>query len=1633
MKKALSLFLAFILTFGIIAIGFTGNDLLHVHAEESEAIRWNNYEYTVKNGEACIVKYYDSEYRSEHQNIPDTLGGYPVTSIGVEAFAESNNVTTFVIPESVKSIGEMAFRHCENLTRVEIKGDLDLLDSSAFMVCKKLSTIILPENIKKLGAAIFYNTAYENNTARRDYQGGVYLDNYLISIDGLLDNGTFSVKEGTKGIVGTLAWEDDFLREVYIPASVQHLGANPFASHFALQKITVDENNPYLKTDEDGVLYADGGKTLVCYPAGQNGVCYVVKEGVEEIAEEAFGGYGVKNLYLPKSIKKIHAESIKNSTIYYEGNASEWENVIKVFHNDETLNEELKENLTVRYNSYSTDHHKLQKKTDNTRVCTCKKGIRITADDCDKIRAESGFLYIPDTETNGVKVIGYAHNNSTAPLVIPETLGGVNVTVIGNNAFDNCQATSITIPKYVSEIEPKAFAFIGGNVEEFIVESGNENFTPWDGVLHSVSPCLLIRCPTNSPLEKYTVTDRVMGINYYAFANTKQLKEVNISKCASITSLGYDNGIIADYAFYNSSVEKVTFEGNSVFWILSNVFEGSNLSEINLPVTVGKLGYDIFKNTSLTNNKDNYDSDGALYYDNWLIATDNEFDPESYSVKEGTVVISGGVFNRTNLKELNIAKSVKTVGANPTMYCPKFEKYTVAEGNNYLSADEFGVLYSNYRSNPLIDGSGIIAYPAAREETCYVIKSGTGRICEMAFANTKYLKNVHIPSSVNEVGAYSFGINESSMYMLHYQGSFDFFENVDVAKSEISIRSDVVNDLYIYYTHYVTDEHTVTKDVTVEPTCTEDGCVKTVCSCGYEFINTTYEATDHTWVGDWKIIEEPTCTARGLKENTCSVCNETVLKNIRMLGHDNVIVSQTEGNCIQQGETVYHCNRCGEDTVEYTKVPDGHKIGEETITIEATCISEGGKYNKCEYCQKAVGDPIEVYPATGEHISSDWIVEVAATCTTEGIEFKKCTACDSLLEKRAIAITPHSYVESTVSSNCAEITKKYTCSVCNDTYTETVSTGEEHVYVKKTEPPTCTKIGRTYFACRNCDVIEIISQKATLDHEGGDWVVTKEPSCGKMGMETQYCKVCGTKVKTRTLTALRHNYVKEIYEQHSCTYVTYVVSCTNCSDFYFEDIMSTECVNTEIVTVEPTCMEDGYTCERCVNCGKNVGDVTAVIPALVHKSTETITKEPTCLEEGTKTITCLECDMVKEIAIPKAAHTFGKWEYDSGNTFSGICSACGEGFDSLEVELSFTQSEVTLYNQTSKVLSVTVTENISDDIVFSSSDSNIVHVYSNGKITAKAPGNATITAKLAGTDITATCEITVAPRNFGIEWICDGECFEYSFVEEGGTITPPEVPVKDGIVFVGWTPEIPEVMPSQSLTFTAVYNIVSQSPDYDVSVTYSVDAFDEPISLDVKEVEGEREPGGVYMVEGQNYDQVGLYNIKAVNENSEVVQPNEGHSVTLRIPIPEAYKNRTAFVIYHRFVDGRREQLSTAKGTLRVENGYLVFEVSNFSEFEVLAVAPSIKIVREPVKTVYSFGEDIDLTGIRIIFISSDGTEKVVTKTEYLTVSGYDSSEIGTQTVKVNYGQYSDTLKVKVRYTFWQWIAKILTFGMFKF
>ncbi len=79
-------------------------------------------------------------------------------------------------------------------------------------------------------------------------------------------------------------------------------------------------------------------------------------------------------------------------------------------------------------------------------------------------------------------------------------------------------------------------------------------------------------------------------------------------------------------------------------------------------------------------------------------------------------------------------------------------------------------------------------------------------------------------------------------------------------------------------------------------------------------------------------------------------------------------------------------------------------------------------------------------------------------------------------------------------------------------------------------------------------------------------------------------------------------------------------------------------------------------------------------------------------------------------------------------------------------------------------------------------------------------------------------------------------------------------------------------------------------------------------------------------------------------------------------------------------------------------------------------VITGIEIENEPTKKVYSFGEELDITGLVVNVVYSDGTKTILQNSDYQ-VSGFDTSKIGKQTIQVQYKEYTDIFSVEV------WIA----------
>ncbi len=134
---------------------------------------------------------------------------------------------------------------------------------------------------------------------------------------------------------------------------------------------------------------------------------------------------------------------------------------------------------------------------------------------------------------------------------------------------------------------------------------------------------------------------------------------------------------------------------------------------------------------------------------------------------------------------------------------------------------------------------------------------------------------------------------------------------------------------------------------------------------------------------------------------------------------------------------------------------------------------------------------------------------------------------------------------------------------------------------------------------------------------------------------------------------------------------------------------------------------------------------------------------------------------------------------------------------------------------------------LSNDLI-ASVDCNEITLDENGEgvvnVHAELPGDVIILFALENTNLSSSAivfvsgavksDLTEKNEVFTINWIVDGFSDE-QFVEAGSEIILPHSPSKDGFAFIGWTPEVPDIMPANDLSFTAVFEKSYICPDCD--------------------------------------------------------------------------------------------------------------------------------------------------------------------------------------------------------------------------
>lgn len=234
---------------------------------EVETVGGVQWHYTVSNGKASVYNSTQAPAISSETvgavTVPTTLGGCPVTSIGLGAFRACNHLTTVTVQTGVTTISAEAFYDCRELSSVKLPEGVTQIGTRAFAHGSKLKSVNMPDSVKSIGEYAFYNCQALST---------IHLPSGLTTIQAMTfyscrGIATFEIPESVTAI-GNSAFEDcRGLTSVTIPSHVISIGYDAFSSCMYLQDVTIPASvssigeRAFASCDMLATIYTDFGNT----------------------------------------------------------------------------------------------------------------------------------------------------------------------------------------------------------------------------------------------------------------------------------------------------------------------------------------------------------------------------------------------------------------------------------------------------------------------------------------------------------------------------------------------------------------------------------------------------------------------------------------------------------------------------------------------------------------------------------------------------------------------------------------------------------------------------------------------------------------------------------------------------------------------------------------------------------------------------------------------------------------------------------------------------------------------------------------------------------------------------------------------------------------------------------------------------------------------------------------------------------------------------------------------------------------------------------------------------------------------------------------------------------------------------
>ncbi|MBQ6513736.1 MAG: leucine-rich repeat domain-containing protein [Clostridia bacterium] len=755
----------------------------------------------LEDGTVRLTEWVDRDWQATELTIPDTVGGYPVSTLKEGLLSYNSNVQKVALPESLRVIEKEAFRNCEALAEVNLPEGLLEVGECAF-VNVTAKGLTLPEGARERSATLWYCENVRMDTTG-SFEYGILEDG--TAVISFIPNPGKSIEipaevDGIKvtGIAQISRQSMDYevrkqITSVKLPEGLKFIGREAFSSYDALKTVNIPEGVTEIGDEAFRSCSALGSVTFpsTLKKIGDEAFEYIpltridLPEGLESIGDEAFMGQECKEITIPASVKSVgHKAFSPNgdkppkkvtflSPLTEIGKGLFGYNSTDLFNNPLNRTAMGYEKYIDRYSDDPDGWNDLYadagSRSADAITIACYPGS--TADLKYQYNVKKEYLkwgeeHIRTAPADRVLQAGlYQKDEIIYELLIPE-----GVEEIAEGAFAGMRTLSkVTLPSTLTAIGARAFEGCSGLAELTIPES-----------VTTMGEAIFYGCVS---LKSVTLPAAIEVIPNSLFEGCGKLETLK-TKAKAIT-------VIGDRAFKNCQALAKFDLKKGLTEIGEEAFRSTAITKAQIPDTVTKIGKEAFRNTQLTSisfpKEMEEIPEGVCYYaaalkDIKLPAAVKKIgklafaytDPTNLNLPEGLVEIgegafaddasraqyyykgSGGKKTWTKLKVLKLPASLEIIGDLAFSSRDAVTSITFAKNSQLkqIGKQAFAMLV-HLKEITLPDSLQSIGYEAF--VNCIEMKkadlgAGVTSIGEEAFLQDDALVSLKVPDSATELG-----------------------------------------------------------------------------------------------------------------------------------------------------------------------------------------------------------------------------------------------------------------------------------------------------------------------------------------------------------------------------------------------------------------------------------------------------------------------------------------------------------------------------------------------------------------------------------------------------------------------------------------------------------------------------------------------------------------------------------------------------------------------------------------------------------------------------------------------------------------------------------------------------------------